>query len=82
MMPVREKGLSMKAEQWFARTVFLAATPGSTLLRPPENPAKKWGSMNPSAHSRSASTAMRFKISSPPEGSAPSETKSPASSQL
>lgn len=29
----------------------------ATLLRPPENPAKKWGSMKPSPTSRSASAA-------------------------
>ena len=82
MIPVRAYGLSINAEQWFASTVFLAATPGSTLLRPPEKPAKKCGSMKPSAHSRSASTAMRFKISSPPDGRVPRETKSSESSQL
>ena len=48
-------------------------------MRPPEKPAKKWGSMNPSATSRSASTTIRLRISCPPEGSVPIQTISDSS---
>ena len=71
----------MKAAQWFASTVLRPAMPGSTLLRPPENPAKKCGSMNPSATSRSASAARRWITSASPEGSVPRQTRFASSSQ-
>ena len=47
----------------------------------PEKPAKKCGSMNPSAQSRSASAARRLMTSSPPEGSVPREARFSRSSQ-
>ena len=40
-IPVREYGLSINSEQWFASTVWRAQTPGSKLFLPPEKPAKK-----------------------------------------
>ena len=79
--PVRAKGLSMKREQWLPSTVTWSATPGSTLLRPPEKPAKKCGSMKPSATSSSVSTARRSITQGAPEGSVPISTLEEASRQ-
>ena len=59
-MPVLVRGWAINSEQWLARTVSLAATPGSKLLRPPLKPAKKCGSIKPSATSKSASNAILF----------------------
>ena len=50
--------------------------PGSTLLLPPEKPAKKCGSIKPSLIKRSASAAVLLIQSSPPEGSIPRSTRS------
>ncbi len=57
-------------------TVTSEQMPGRMLLRPPEKPAKKWGSMKPSVTSRSHSTAKRFTSKSAPEGRVQICTKS------
>ena len=59
-------------------TVFSAQIPGSMLFLPPEKPAKKWGSINPSVTSRSHSAASLLTKKPAPEGSFPRETKSSA----
>ena len=61
-------------------TVLREATPGRMLLRPPEKPAKKCGSIKPSEITRSASRTSRFSHSSPPEGSVPIKTMSSSAS--
>ena len=47
-------------------------TPGRMLFRPPENPAKKCGSIKPSEIRRSASAAIRLTFKIPPDGELPS----------
>ena len=67
-LPVRDLSESIKSPLWLAIIVLYEATPGRTDLRPPENPAKKWLSINPSAINKSASAAIRLMMQSPPEG--------------
>ena len=69
--PVRALGLAMNFEQWLPMTVTASHTPGRMLLRPPEKPAKKCGSMKPSETRRSVSTATRSMTRSAPEGNTP-----------
>ena len=54
-MPVLEYLLSIKSLQWLYIIVFADAIPGNILFLPPENPAKKCGSIKPSAINKSAS---------------------------
>ena len=61
----------MNSLQWFAMMDLYDEMPGSTHFLPPEKPAKKWDSMKPWASSRSASTATRLTMHSPPDGSVP-----------
>ena len=79
--PVLAKGLAINSEQWFASTVLLPETPGKTLFLPPEKPAKKCGSINPSAIKRSALTAIEFISQSLPDGNLPILTSFSFSSQ-
>ena len=60
-IPVLAFLLSINSLQWLYIIVFADAIPGSILFLPPENPAKKWGSINPSAINKSASNATLFK---------------------
>ena len=68
-MPTRAFAWAICSAQWLTRMVLSPTMPGNTLLRPPEKPANKWGSIKPSASSKSASAATLFSHSSPPEGS-------------
>ena len=70
-IPVLAFGLSINLEQWFAMTVSALETPGRMLFRPPENPAKKCGSIKPSEIRRSASAAIRLTFKIPPDGRTP-----------
>ena len=45
--------------------------PGNTDFLPPENPAKKWASINPSEINKSASAATLLIMQSPPLGNCP-----------
>ena len=78
--PVLAYLLSINSELWLYMIVFLEQQPGNTDFLPPENPAKKCGSMNPSATRRSASAAILFTTISPPEGSFSSRVTSISSS--
>ena len=79
--PVRARGLPMNCPRWLPSTVARSQTPGRTLLRPPEKPAKKCGSMKPSATSSSVSAASLSMTSGVPEGRRPISTFAPASPQ-
>ena len=80
-MPVRAQGLSMKLPQWLPSTVTWSQTPGRTLLRPPEKPAKKCGSIKPSETSSSAFTASASTTQGAPEGRTPMGRFEPPSRQ-
>jgi len=56
----------MRAAEWSSSTVSIAASPGATIFGPPENPAKKCGSMNPSVIRTSWSRKRRSSIAGPP----------------
>ena len=71
MTPMRAFGSSMKSAQWLPSTVTRLHTPGKMLLRPPEKPAKKCGSMNPSDTTRSAFATSELTTRRAPEGSGP-----------
>ena len=70
-LPAREWESFTNWPLWLYMIVLYEATPGRTDLRLPEKPAKKCGSMKPSASSRSASTATLLMMHSPPEGRVP-----------
>lgn len=67
----------MNCPRWLPSTVARSQTPGRTLLRPPEKPAKKCGSMKPSATSSSVSAASLSMTSGVPEGRRPISTFAP-----
>ena len=69
--PMRAFGSSMNSAQWLPSTVTRLHTPGRMLLRPPEKPAKKCGSMNPSDTTRSAFATNELTTRRAPEGSGP-----------
>ena len=79
--PVRAWGSLINPELWLYITVSRLATPGRILFLPPEKPAKKCGSIKPSATNRSASAARRLMIRLPPDGSLPRYTRLSLSSQ-
>ena len=70
-LPALEFLFAINLALWFHSTVFLDAIPGNTDFLPPENPAKKWGSIKPSLINKSASSTNLFTHNSPPDGRIP-----------